>query len=727
MSDAAAPIIGLNIRKEANGKSTRIGLLPRGARITVKNRGEKWAQIDRILEGQIAPVRPGEAVDPAAAQGWVFLSELDPGPKAPLTLDQVVIPEKPIPVSAGALLGHVGEYQQYVDAQPRAKRGWRQMVHIETFAGNDLPVFVKTARKYASLLPPNTGSMFLIDKGAKLKLPVAHDTTWPADTRLVQGKDGAIGPWAKIQKAGLVVMDREALGAYSSKSKRYAKAPDAEWTGWFVGPADTDRTLDEKLAKKLNYKRREMRMPQGDAVWVERASLVSCGADGMKVWKKFPLRLDGPDAGGEAAFARVMTRAELEKNPPADRVVDADGKPWWRVSVRSQNAGKIHVGWVCESGMPKVGWQSPWAWPGFDWVEEGQIQPVDMLSASLVNMGALRADEVTDYKMRADKVDKSALVKKLYEQLDTDKSGYLSKAELRTAMEQPLMAQAMSRMIARYESEWGGSDAKWDALDPLMLGGQPEWSAEKLRIKHLRWWDRVQPKVPGFPVSPEVYHIHPIALLNNFYSPLGEANAAATDGGATSKSGKHWHGRFLQSAKVADLKSPFREGASSFIAAMKAGGIDVIINTTLRPPQRSYLMYYAREVVQGLAPGKVPKFVPQNGDEPVNIDWEHLDANGKPDLDAAKKGARAMDQAYAAAGAIGKPYSSNHNGGEAIDMKFDPPWGIGKTVKNASGVSVAITSKRDLQEVGATYKVYHWTYHGPKNKVDEPHWSKTGN
>jgi len=59
MSDAAAPIIGLNIRKEANGKSARIGLLPRGARITVKNRGEKWAQIDRILEGQIAPVRPG--------------------------------------------------------------------------------------------------------------------------------------------------------------------------------------------------------------------------------------------------------------------------------------------------------------------------------------------------------------------------------------------------------------------------------------------------------------------------------------------------------------------------------------------------------------------------------------------------------------------------------------------------------------------------------------------
>ena len=50
-------------------------------------------------------------------------------------------------------------------------------------------------------------------------------------------------------------------------------------------------------------------------------------------------------------------------------------------------------------------------------------------------------------------------------------------------------------------------------------------------------WDKVQPKVPGFPVSPEVYHIHPIALLNNFYSPLGEANAAATDGGATSKSG----------------------------------------------------------------------------------------------------------------------------------------------------------------------------------------------
>lgn len=727
MSDAAAPVIGLNIRKEASGKSARLGLLPRGARITVKNRTDKWAQIDRILEGQIAPVRPGEAVDPAAAQGWVFLAELDPGPKAPMKLDTVVIPEKPIPVSAGALIGHVGEYQQYVDAQPRVKRGWRPMLHLETFAGNDLPTFVKTARRYAALLPPNTGTMFVIDQGARLKLPAAHDTTWPADTRVIQHKDGAIGPWAKVQKAGLVNMDRGALGAYSSKTRRYAKAPDAEWTGWFVGATDAERTLDENAARKQKYNRREMRVPQGEVMWVERAALVSCGADGMKVWKKYPLRLDGPDMAYEAGFPRVMTRAELEKNKPADRAVDAEGKPWWRVTVRSNRPGETFAGWVCESGMPKVGWQSPWAWPGFDWVEEGQIKPVDMLSASLVKMGALRPDEVTDYKMRADKVDQSALVKKLYEQLDTDKSGYLSKAELRAAMSQPLMAQAMSRMIARYESEWGGSDAKWDELDALMLGGQPEWSAEKLRIKQLRWWDKVQPKVPGFPASPEVYHIHPIGLLNNFYSPVPQADKAASDGGATSKSGRHWHGRYLQSANVADLKQPFRDNVSKFIAALKEGGVKVIINTTLRPPQRSYLMYYAREVVKGMAPDKVPKFEPRNGDEPVNIDWQHLDANGKPDLQAAKKGAREMDAAYAAASAIGKPYRSNHNGGEAIDMKFSPHRGIGKTVKNASGVAVTISSLRDLQEVGASYGVIHWTYLEPKGKSDEPHWSKTGN
>ncbi|MFL5348999.1 MAG: hypothetical protein ACJ8AT_29720, partial [Hyalangium sp.] len=103
------------------------------------------------------------------------------------------------------------------------------------------------------------------------------------------------------------------------------------------------------------------------------------------------------------------------------------------------------------------------------------------------------------------------------------------------------------------------------------------------------------------------------------------------------------------------------------------------------------------------------------------------DSHGKADLDAAKKAAEDMDSAYGAAGAIGKPYHSNHNGGEAIDVDFRPKWGIGKSVVDAQGTTVAIKSKQDAIKVGATYSVYHWNYSGPKAKKDDPHWSKTGN
>ncbi|MBA0448288.1 SH3 domain-containing protein [Stenotrophomonas maltophilia] len=733
MSEASpAPIIGLNIRSEASSRSTRLGLLPRGARITIKNRKDKWAQIDRVIEGEIAPVRPGEAVDPAAKQGWVFMPELDPGPKQPVQRDKVVIPETPIAISAGALLGHVGEYQQYVDAQPLPKRGIRPMLHMEVFAGNELPVFLAKSRRYASLLPPGTGSLFVIEKGARLKKAAEPDGVMDPDPGLIQLKDAGLGAWTLVQKSELKVLDRKALGAYSASSKSYANAKDGQFTGVFVGPADTQRTQSEKEARKHNYQRREMRMPLGEPFWILRKDLQQCSAGGMKWWKKHPLRTDGPDVEA-VGLVRVMSRAELERLPAPKRALDSDGKAWWEIAACGEKPGSFVLGWACEAGHAKVGWQSPWAWPGFETVEEGSIQPVDMMAATLVKMGVLQPHEVTDHRMRADKVERSALVRKLHALLDTDGNGHISKAELQAASKQPLLAQALSRMIVRYESEWGGEDAKWNELDPLMLDGAVEWNAEKLRIQNLRWWKDVAPRVKGFPGAPEVFHLHPIGLLNNFYSAVATANANAAPSkddsynGEHEKSGAQWHKRFKQSNKVADLKEPFQSNITRFLAALKEAGVSVNINTTLRPPQRSYLMYYAREIVNGMDPAKVPAFEPRNGDAAVNIDWQHLDANGKPDLKAAKQGAKAMDSAYGAAGAIGKPYRSNHNGGEAIDMRLSPAWGIGKTVKKADGTSVTIGSKRDIIDVGASYDVLHWNHDGKPKKVDDPHWSKTGN
>lgn len=196
-------------------------------------------------------------------------------------------------------------------------------------------------------------------------------------------------------------------------------------------------------------------------------------------------------------------------------------------------------------------------------------------------------------------------------------------------------------------------------------------------------------------------------------------------------SGAQWASRFTQSTSLDSLKEPFRSNALAFVTALNAGGVKVIYNTTLRPPQRSYLMYYSKMVHDDqISPDKIPPFTPQNGDAPVNIQWVHTDKKGKPDMNASKKAAIALFKAYGiGSNPVGKPYRSNHNGGEAFDCRFEPAWGIGKTVINKKGMPIHIKTKADITSIGESYGVKHWSSYGePRTgKKDDPHWSKTGN
>lgn len=723
MSDLQ-PVIGINIRSEASGRSARLGLLPRQAHISVKNRKGDWGQIDRIIKGEIAPVRPGEPVAPAAAHGWVYLPEMDAGPKQPPKLGEVVVPETPIPINAGALIGHMGEYQQYVDAQAVPRRGIRPLLHLEVFAGDELPDFIAQSRRYASLQKEGSETLFVVDAGAHLRHPAEPDGLLPAGTMLMELKDSGLSPWVKVQRCELRIMDRASLGTYSAQDKNYANFKEAQYTGFFIGATAQERTQSATVAKEKGYNRRELKFPIAMPFWVLRKGLESPPAGGMKTWTRAPLRLDGP-RGSAVGMVRIFSRADLERTKLQYRALDEDGNGWWRISTRAETPGMLAHGWVCEKGHDKVGWKSPWMWPGFETLEESGAEPVDLFTASLLKLGALRKEEVQQFQMRADKVEKSVLIRKLHEQLDTNRNGHISKAEMLAASRQPMLLQALSRLIVRYESEWGGADDKWNALDPLMLDGTPEWQAEKIRIGQLRWWADVAGKVNGFPTKPDVYHLHPIGILSNFHSPLRVQES--NDDGVVHKSGADWHSKFPASRSIADLVEPFQSNVRRFVAALEAGGVKVTISNTLRPPQRSYLMYYAKEISDGLSPDKVPPFEPQNGDAPVRIDWLHLNELGQPDMAKAKEAARLMHRLYRTQDAVAKPYRSNHNRGDAIDMRFDPGWGLGKTVVDASGASVLIGGKRGIISVGHSFGVVHWNHAGEKRKKDDPHWSATGN
>ena len=189
-------------------------------------------------------------------------------------------------------------------------------------------------------------------------------------------------------------------------------------------------------------------------------------------------------------------------------------------------------------------------------------------------------------------------------------------------------------------------------------------------------------------------------------------------------SGVEWVKKFPDNARFEDLREPFKSNVKLFLAALKEAGISVRINSVIRPPQRSYLMYYTARIVSGESnPMQIPRFKDYKqaaNAEDVNIDWT---CGGNIRL--ARANAQKMKAAYGIGDTVAEPFSSNHNKGLAIDMTLSPWFGIGKTVKNASGQPVVIKSKRDMIEVGKTYKVFHWDIK-PRTRADNPHWSVTG-
>lgn len=193
-------------------------------------------------------------------------------------------------------------------------------------------------------------------------------------------------------------------------------------------------------------------------------------------------------------------------------------------------------------------------------------------------------------------------------------------------------------------------------------------------------------------------------------------------------SGAHWHSRFMPSTQLSSLKDPFKSKAIAFDKAMKAAGIQVIYTNAYRPPQRQYLMYYSAMIARGqIDPKDVPPFQPENDDDPVNISWIHYNSTNI-DNAASKSGGTSLFNKYGIGNnPIGKPYKSNHNGGEAFDCRISN-WGIGKTITNASGQRITIKSRADITKVGESYGVKHWSQYGEKatGKKDDPHWSKSG-
>ncbi|MCA7937202.1 lytic transglycosylase domain-containing protein [Burkholderia cepacia] len=481
--DMGPPVLatGLHIREQPDGKSKILGLLPTGAEV-IAGEGDPahkdWIKIKAIKSGTILPAVVGKPVSPQAPWSYLFKGELD-AVVDPTPLDAVVILKDPQKVNAGEVLAHVGQYQWPMKASPMPPQPNFPMLHLEVFAGSDFKDFMEKSRARAKELNDNNKPLLEIEPGAQLVSDIPE-------------------PDQKLTQAGLKLVP---LG--DPKSSRWVK----------VQP----KSVTNQPAKG-KHKATQTLTDVGKPIWVESALADTISTGNVPGWQNFPLDVSRA-AGPGADFRDVLQRADLGKLGAGNIAVDDKDHHWWNIKIGSKD-GSERQGWICDTGHPHVQFRSPWEWPGFELVDNGSVSPSDMFKRHVHTTEQYLADEDgTEFMGEAAKVNAGELITKLEKAIDTNTDGKVSAQELKHALETRWMAEAVSHLVVRNETEWGGGLGKWEELTPLMQKQTEMWKTELDRLAKLQWWEKIQ-GVDGFPSDLSPWHLHPIGLLSNFLATV---------------------------------------------------------------------------------------------------------------------------------------------------------------------------------------------------------------
>ncbi|WP_175888875.1 glycoside hydrolase family protein [Burkholderia cepacia] len=492
--DAAppAPETGLHIRELPNGKSKIIGILPTGAEI-IAGEGDPahpdWIKIKSIKSGTVLSAEVGKPVSPQAQWCYVFKGELD-AVVDPKPLDAVVILKEPQRVKAGEIVAHVGQYQWPMKASPIPPKSNYPMLHLEVFAGPDLKDFIDQSRARAKELNDKNKPLLEIEPGAKLvsEIPAPDQKLMQSGLKLVSIGDAKGSRWIKVQPKSVTNVP--------AKGKQKAKQTFAD---------------------------------VGKPMWVESSLANTISTANVSGWQNFPLDVSKASGPG-ADFRDVLRRPELDKLGEGNVAVDDKGHHWWNITIGSKDGSDL-TGWVRDTDHPRVQLRSPWEWPGFELVDNGSVSPADMFKRHIHTTEQYLADEEgTEFLGDAAKVNAGELITKIERAIDTDHDGKVTAKELKHALETRWMAEAVSHLVVRNETEWGGGLGKWEELSPLMQKQTEMWKTELDRLAKLQWWEEIK-GVDGFPTDLSPWHLHPIGLIGNFTAKEATIGQALSDDG----------------------------------------------------------------------------------------------------------------------------------------------------------------------------------------------------
>ncbi|WP_186028895.1 glycoside hydrolase family 19 protein [Burkholderia gladioli] len=449
------PIKGIHVHRDKRGHPEKnLGILPSGSKVKIQRpaRAPKgWGRIEAIVSGEIAPITPGGTVEADASKGWVYLAAFDDEIN-PAALDKAYVLPKPIRIGAGEVIGYLGEYQNVQHASTLPPSPQRALLHVEVFAGDDLPTFMTRSVARAAQLTQEPKTQLVLEKGAVLYGYKAEgDLTLPEKTVVTPTKDSPErGAWAKVQ---------------------------------IKGSADTT------------------------SYWIQRSELDGKGT--RKAWREFPLSTANAPAGTND-YLRVVNIGGLVE------FVDDKKHSWYQVDAGDAEqktingfvcaSGQAHVSlqnkwaWagfkLLSSNLSTADLYKRFLHLKND---NGTTEEKAAFEASF---NSAKSDALVT---QLDEALMSA----------EHRQGKVLGEDVLSALRDKWRANRVDHLVVKYESEWGGQMSKWDALDPLMHEGLPYWKVEKDRIKQLQVWDACEEALKPLS-GPSVYHLHPVGFVGNF-------------------------------------------------------------------------------------------------------------------------------------------------------------------------------------------------------------------
>jgi predicted chitinase len=458
---------------------------------------------------------------PADARGlYAYKAELTAAGAEPDRQDAVYVLPTPAPIKAGDLIGYLGHYQRFADLKPLAatgpaQNGVRPLVQLDVFTAEDLKTFIAKSRERAKLLDAKQKTLLKIDVGAKLVLPSEPDQQIGAEEAAAVVPGGKDGAWVQVRKGTLQIMDKGSLSGFNSTTHAYGGG---QILHRVLGASDSDSITEaaynalKTKEEKDKYPRRQVVVPSGPPVWVDKALMgadTSVAGRSLKAWSTFPLQASQAN-GPEAGFIRVAAIKKLKKV-----ATEPDGTRWWEVDVGKID-GSSGVGWAREKDHAKVTLCSPWDWPGFEFIEADGTTPEALYARHVVATKQAKPDEQAALEAKAQAATGGPLFSRVCDAIDLDDDRHLTPAELRKALKQPWLAEAISRLVFHHISEWGTPRAQWNAIDgDIPESRKADWEKEKNRIESLQWWSDVK-TTPALPGDAKVYAFHPIGIINNF-------------------------------------------------------------------------------------------------------------------------------------------------------------------------------------------------------------------